>query len=233
MFALTGHTVKSTLKRLFHFRLLKEQQLDELAAISTIQKYQAGELIFSQGEEATAFFIVLGGKVQIYKISGEGKEMILHLFGPGDIFAEVPVFSGIPKYPANSLCTEDTEVLVIQGHAFRALVKQYPDLALSLLSVFAQRLHKFSEIIEDLSLRTVDSRLAKYLLSVSENSPDKAIIYIHKKTLASILGTIPETLSRTFKKLAEKGFIRVEENRIHLLEREQLMTLASIDASLT
>lgn len=229
MFTLTGHTVRDTLKRLFHFRLLNESQLDALAAISSIQKYRAGELIFSQGEEAGAFYIVLGGKVQIYKISREGKEMILHLFGPGDIFAEVPIFSGIPKYPANSLCTEETEVMAIQGKAFQSLVQESPDIALSLLSVFAQRLHKFSEIIEDLSLRTVDSRLAKYLLSVSENSPDKAVIYIHKKTLASILGTIPETLSRTFKKLAEKGLIQVDENRIHLIDRDQLISIAGVD----
>jgi len=229
MFSLTGHPVRDTLKRLFHFRLLKEEQVDDLAAISSIHKYQAGELIFSQGEEARSFFILLGGKVQIYKISREGKEMILHLFGPGDIFAEVPVFSGIPQYPANSLCIEDTEVLAIQGAPFQALVRQNPDVGLSLLSVFAQRLHKFSEIIEDLSLRAVDSRLAKYLLSVSENSPDKAVIYIHKKTLAAILGTIPETLSRTFKKLADQQLIQVDDNRIHLLDRGQLAELAGVD----
>jgi CRP/FNR family transcriptional regulator len=229
MFMLTGHSVQDTLKRLFHFRLLNDQQRASLAAICTIRKYRAGELVFSQGEEATAFYIVLGGKVQIYKMSREGKEMILHLFGPGDIFAEVPIFSGIPQYPANSLCTEDSEVLEIEGAGFRTLVQDHPDMALSLLSVFAQRLHKFSELIEDLSLRTVDSRLAKYLLSVSENSPDKAVIYIHKKTLAGILGTIPETLSRTFKKLTEKGLIQVEENRIHLLNRDALISMAGID----
>jgi CRP-like cAMP-binding protein len=229
MFNLTGHNTRETLKRLFYFRLLNDDQLDRLEAISATHRYRAGELIFSQGEEATAFFIVLGGKVQIYKLSREGKEMILHLFGPGDVFAEVPVFSGIPKYPANSLCLEDTEVLSIQGSGFRELVLEYPDMALSMLSVFAQRLHRFSEIIEDLSLRTVDSRLAKYLLSVSENSPNKALIYIHKKTLASILGTIPETLSRTFKKLADKGLIQVEENRIQLLDREQLAIIAGVE----
>lgn len=229
MFSLTGYSVRDTLKRLFHFRLLNDEQLDGLAAIANTQKFQAGELIFSQGEEATAFFIVLSGKVQIYKISREGKEMILHLFGFGDIFAEVPIFSGIPHYPANSLCLEDCEILAIQGAGFRAMVQRYPDLALNMLSVLAQRLHKFSEIIEDLSLRTVDSRLAKYLLSVSENSPDKAVIYIHKKTLAAILGTIPETLSRTFKKLADQAYIQVEGNRIHLLERDALAELAGHD----
>jgi CRP-like cAMP-binding protein len=223
---LTGYSVRDTLKRLFHFRLLGDDQLDALASISSIHGHQGGEMIFSQGEKAIAFFIILSGKVQIYKLSREGKEMILHLFGSGDIFAEVPVFSGIPHYPANSLCLEDTEVLAIQGTAFRKLVHQYPDLGLNMLSVLAQRLHKFSDLIEDLSLRTVDSRLAKYLLSVSENSPDKAVIYIHKKTLASILGTIPETLSRAFKKLSTTGLIRVDGNRIHLLERTQLQELA-------
>jgi CRP-like cAMP-binding protein len=226
---LTGHSVRDTLKRLFYFRLLSDEQLDALTSLATIQQFEAGELIFSQGEEATSFYILLGGKVQIYKLSREGKEMILHLFGPGDIFAEVPIFSGIPNYPANSLCMESCSVLSIQGKGFQALIKQYPDLALNMLSVLAQRLHKFSEIIEDLALRTVDSRLAKYLLSVSENSPDKAVIYIHKKTLAAILGTIPETLSRTFKKLAESGLIQVEDNRIHLLNRDALAVMAGID----
>lgn len=226
---LTGHSIRDTLKRLFYFRLLSDEQLDALASFSAIYQFEAGELIFSQGEEATSFYILLGGKVQIYKLSREGKEMILHLFGPGDIFAEVPIFSGIPNYPANSLCMEACSVLSIQGKGFQALIKQYPDLALNMLSVLAQRLHKFSEIIEDLALRTVDSRLAKYLLSVSENSPDKAVIYIHKKTLAAILGTIPETLSRTFKKLAENGLIQVEDNRIHLLNRDALAVMAGID----
>jgi CRP/FNR family transcriptional regulator len=226
---LTGHSVRDTIKRLFHFRLLDDEQLDAMAAICNIRSYPAGDLIFMQGEEAHCFYILLGGKVQIYKISREGKEMILHLFGPGDIFAEVPVFSGIPNYPANSLCTEDVQVLAIEGKGFKALVQENPDMALSLLSVFAQRLHKFSEIIEDLSLRTVDSRLAKYLLSLSENSPDKAVIYIQKKTLAAILGTIPETLSRTFKKLSEKGLIEVQDNRIHILEREDLSVIAGAD----
>ncbi|MCA9840532.1 MAG: Crp/Fnr family transcriptional regulator [Cyanobacteria bacterium HKST-UBA03] len=223
---LIGQSIRDTLKHLFHFRLLEDDQLDALAIISSRRTYQAGELIFSQGEEATAFYIVLSGKVQIYKISTEGKEMILHLFGVGEAFAEVPIFSGIPKYPANSLCMENSEILVIQGDGFRALVRQYPDIALNILSELARRLHEFSDLIEDLSLRTVDSRLARYLLSVSENSQDKAVSYIQKKTLAAILGTVPETLSRAFKKLSEKGIIEVEGNHIHLLDRDTLDKMA-------
>jgi len=224
-FPSTG-TLPERIKRLFYFRQLTDEQLNALVSLCAIQRFEEGELIFQEGESAQAFYIVLSGKVQIYKISREGKEMILHLFGPGEMFAEVPIFSGIPRYPANSLCMAPSEILSIQGKGFRTLVMAHPDIALSILTVFAKRLHEFSEIIEDLSLRTVDSRLAKYLLSVSENSPDKAVIQIHKKTLASILGTIPETLSRSFKKLSSEQLLKVEGNKIHLLDRAGLETIA-------
>lgn len=219
-------TIETRIKRLFYFRLLTEAQLAALVPLCKILKLEEGQLVFSEGDAAQTFFIVLSGKIQIYKISREGKEMILHLFGPGELFAEVPIFSEIPTYPANALCVQNAEVLQVEGEGFRQLVSQYPDMALNMLGVFAQRLHKFSELIEDLSLRTVESRLAKYLLSVSENSPDKAVINIHKKTLASILGTIPETLSRTFKKLSTDGLVKMEGHRIHLLNRSALETLA-------
>jgi len=225
----TSTTIESSLKRLFHFRLLSPDQLEALAGISSRHHYEAGEMIFGEGETAKAFYIVLSGRVQIYKISPEGKEMILHLFGPGDMFAEVPIFSGIPKYPANALCMDASEILSVQGDGFKQLVEKHPNIALSMISVFAKRLHEFSELIEDLSLRTVDSRLAKYLLSVSENSPEKAVIMIHKKTLAAILGTIPETLSRTFKKLSKDGLVEVKNNRISILDRKSLTKLANTD----
>lgn len=224
---MTATTIQSSLKRLFHFRLLSPDQIEALANISSSHSYEAGEMIFGEGEPARAFYIVLSGRVQIYKISPEGKEMILHLFGPGELFAEVPIFSGIPLYPANAICMDASDVLSVQGDGFKQLVEKYPDVGLSLISVFAKRLHEFSELIEDLSLRTVDSRLAKYLLSVSENSPEKAVILIHKKTLAAILGTVPETLSRAFKKLSKNGLVEVKNNRVSILDRQNLIKLAT------
>ncbi len=202
--------IPERLKRLFYFRLLSEAQLDALAALCTLLKVEAGTLIFLEGDPAEAFFIVLSGKVQIYKTSLEGKEMILHLFGAGEMFAEVPIFSGIPRYPANALCLENAQVLRIDGPGFHQLVSLNPELALNLLVVFAKRLHHFNDLIEDLSLRTVDSRLAKYLLSLSDNASNQAIIRINKKTLAAVLGTVPETLSRSFKKLTQENLLRME-----------------------
>ena len=217
------------LKRIFYFRTLTEQQLDALANITSIQKFKNAECIFGEGEPAEAFYVIASGKVQIYKISKEGKEVILHLFGPGEIFAEVPIFSGIPVYPANALCLSDVELLAINGQGFRDLATQHPEILMQIMVVFAKRLHEFNQLIGDLSLRNVDARLAKYLLSISENLPSESIdIQVQKKTLAAILGTIPETLSRAFKKLEQDACIQVENNTVHILNRSKLVELADV-----
>lgn len=231
--ASTESTLIHQLAKLTYFESLTEDALDALATITQKVTLPEGDLVFGQGESASRFYIVLSGQVQIYKLSAEGKEMILHLLEENDLVAAVPVFSDTSIYPANCLCMAPTTLLSIDGKAFKGLVSQYPEIALTLLTVFAKRLHHFSDVIEDLSLRTVDSRLAKYLLSVSEQSPDKAVIQIHKKTLSSILGTVPETLSRGFKKLSDKGLIRVDDNKVHLINREQLSSLAGLHTSLT
>lgn len=221
--------VTDALRKLVYFRDLSPDQIDRLARCCAIRHYTADETIFQEGDTATVFHIVLSGQVKIYKLSREGKEFILHLFGAGEIFAEVPIFSGFPAYPANAICLKDCRLLAIHGEEFRALVREVPDIGLHMLSVFARRLHQFSHIIEDLSLRNVESRLARYLLSVSENSPDQALIRVQKKTLSAIIGTIPETLSRTFRKLSDDGLIRVDGNTIRLLNRDALGQLADIE----
>lgn len=218
--------IQEHLQRLFAFRQLTEAQIEALTPLCTLRHFGEGELIFSEGEPAHTFFVVLSGRIKVFKTSSEGKEIILHLFGAGEFFAIIPVFSDLPHYPANCVTLEDSEILSIQGKGFRELIARQPDMALTMLTVFAKRLQEFNELIEDLSLRTVDSRLARYLLSVSENSPGKAVITIHKKTLASILGTIPETLSRSFRKLSSASLIKVEAHRIHLLDRAGLEDLA-------
>ncbi len=223
--------VADALQKLAYFRGLSPDQIERLTGCCAIRRHAADEMIFQEGDAAMVFYIVLSGQVKIYKLSREGKEFILHLFGTGEIFAEVPIFSGIPVYPASAVCLKDCELLAIHGEEFRALVHESPDVGLHMLSVFARRLHQFSHIIEDLSLRNVESRLARYLLSVSENSPDKALIRVQKKTLSAILGTIPETLSRTFRKLSDDGLIRVDGNAIRLLDRDTLGQLADIEVS--
>ena len=205
------------------FNGLPDQQLREMAAISIAKRYRRGESIFFEGDPGIGFYMVASGKVKIFKTSLEGKEQILHIFGPGEPFGEVPVFHGNP-FPANAETLSEAELLFFPRAEFVGLVSANPSLALNMLAMLALRLRRFTTQIENLSLKEVPGRLASYLLYLTEEQErsDRVVLDIPKGQLASLLGTSSETLSRIFAKMTEEGLIRVEGKTIDLLDIERL-----------
>ncbi len=211
------------------FQGLDRKHYDELAMIVTDQVFQKGETIFGEEDEGTGFYVVLSGRVKIFKLSPEGKEQILHIFGPEEPIGEVAVFTG-RRFPASAEALEETRAFFFARKEFMDLIRRDPSLALNMLAVLSQRLRKFSSLIEDLSLKEVPGRLAAYLLYLAEGKKGKSevILEISKNQLASLLGTIPETLSRILAKLSREGFIKSKGPRqIQLLDRKGLEELAS------
>lgn len=202
---------------------LSPQHLDEIEKITVSKQYGRGESIFFEGDPGTGFYMVATGRVKIFKTSLAGKEQILHIFGPGEPFGEVPVFHGQP-FPANALALEKTTLLFFPRKDFVTLVHSMPSLALNMLAVLSMRLRRFATQIENLSLKEVPARLAGYLLYLSEEQENKdhVELEISKGQLASLLGTIPETLSRIFAKMSDEGLIQVEGKKISLIDREGL-----------
>lgn len=205
------------------FNGLPAQQLREMAAICIAKRYRRGESIFFEGDPGIGFYMVASGKVKIFKTSLEGKEQILHIFGPGEPFGEVPVFHGDP-FPANAETLTEAELLFFPRTEFVGLVSANPSLALNMLAMLALRLRRFTTQIENLSLKEVPGRLAFYLLYLTEEQErsDRVVLDIPKGQLASLLGTSSETLSRIFAKMTEEGLIRVEGKTIDLLDIERL-----------
>lgn len=209
------------------FNGLTEPQLAELAMIVTDQQFKRGVTIFAEGDRGVGFYILIAGQVKIYKMSMDGKEQTLHIFGPGEPFAEAAVFTG-KSYPAYADAMQDSRVLFIPRDAFVKLIGTNPALAMNMLGALSQRLKKFAGMIEALSLKEVPGRLAAHLLLLSgQQGGDEFNLNIGKAQLASILGTIPETLSRIFKKLSEGGYIEVQGAKIKIVDREGLEALAS------
>lgn len=209
------------------FEGLNDDQINELAMIVTDQEFKKGATIFSEGDKGVGFYVVVSGKVKIYKISFEGKEQTLHIFGPGEPFAEVAIFIGSP-YPAHAMALEQSRVFFFPRKGFVELIQTYPSLAMNLLASMSMRLKKFSRLIEDLSLKEVPGRLAAHLLLLS-NQQDGTMeirLDIAKSQLASLLGTIPETLSRILAKMSKQEIIRIEGPSIKIIDREQLEMLA-------
>jgi CRP/FNR family transcriptional regulator len=210
------------------FRGLPEKQLTELARIITERKYEHGEVLFSEGDEASGFFVLLSGRIKIFKLSPDGKEQILHFIEPREPFAEVAMFAG-SHYPAHAEALKESRAIFRPRGAFEKLIKRDPDLAMNMLAILSQRLKYFSRLVEDLSLKEVPQRLAAYLLYLGGTGNNNAPVdlSISKGQLASLLGTIPETLSRILNKMATQGLIEVKGRTIKLLRKDGLESLAS------
>lgn len=209
------------------FEGLPREQIEDLAMIVTDQGFRKGEPIFSEGEDANGFYVVITGRVKIFKVSPEGKEQILHFFGQGEPFGEVPVFTG-QHFPAHAEAIEESRVFFFPRKSFVDLIKKNPSLALNMLAVLSKRLRRFAALVDDLSLKEVPGRLAAYLLFMSEQNKGSRNLdlTITKAQLASLLGTIPETLSRILGKLSSQGLIETDGRRIRILDQEALRDLA-------
>jgi CRP/FNR family transcriptional regulator, dissimilatory nitrate respiration regulator len=216
------------------FAGLTPKQCESLLAISQEKKFEQGQSFFSEGDEGTGFYMILTGRVKIFKLSMEGKEQILHIVGSEEAFGEVAVFTG-EHYPASAQAITDCRTLFFPRLAFVALVNQNPSLALNMLAFLSSRLRKLTQLVENLSLKEVPGRLAAYLLYLSNGKDDSALLAldISKNQLAGLLGTIPETLSRILKRMVKEKYIKTGTRHIQILDHKGLADLASGERRLT
>jgi CRP-like cAMP-binding protein len=210
------------------FNGLPDDQIAAIKQIAVEKKVNKGEILFSEGDEGKGFFVIAEGRLKVFKVSPEGKEQILHILGPGQPFGEVSVFAG-QRFPANAQALENSRVFFLPRAAIVNLIAANPSLALNMLAVMSKKLRQFAVQIENLSLKEMPARLASYLIYLAEEHgvDDVITLKISKGQLASILGTIPETLSRIFAKLSGQNLIRVEGKKIIVLDRAGLEDLAA------
>lgn len=220
------------LRRCPLFAGLKEEDLKKIRTIASPRQIGKKEVLFSDGEEAKGFYVILSGKIKLYKISSEGKEQILHVVSAPDAFAEAALFLE-GSYPAFAEALIDSQLLFFPKRDFIQLIERHPQLSINMIVSLSHFLRRFASLIEELSLKEVSSRIAKYLIDLSMKSakegkvPKAVELDLSKTQLASKLGTISETLSRTLAKMKTKGIIDVEKNKISILNREALEELAS------
>lgn len=209
------------------FQGLPQDQIKDLAMILADQTFRRGQIIFSEGEEGNGFYVVISGRVRIFKVSPEGKEQILHIFGPGEPFGEVPVFAG-EHFPASAQALEPSRIFFFPRESLVGLIKRNPSLALNMLAILSKRLRRFTALIDDLSLKEVPGRVAAYLLYLSEQKKGSTDLElsITKTQLAGLLGTIPETLSRILAKMTAQRLINLDGPRIRILDLEGIQDLA-------
>jgi CRP-like cAMP-binding protein len=220
------------LRRCPLFAGLKEDDLKRIRAIASLRQIEKKEILFSDGEETRGFYVILSGKVKLYKVSPEGKEQILHIVSAPDAFAEAALFLE-GTYPAFAEAMTDCQLLYFPKRDFIQLIEKNPRLSINMIVTLSHYLKRFASLIEELSLKEVSSRIAKYIIDLSMKSsregkgPKEVELDLSKTQLALKLGTISETLSRTLAKMKAKKIIDVNKNKIIILNREALEELAS------
>jgi len=216
---------RAVIKRCPLFSGATATDLDHLDQVSKRREYARGEVLFSEGEEAQGFFIVGSGKVKIYKLSPEGKERILHIVHPGGTFAEAAIF-GDGRYPAYAEPLEKSLLLFFPKREFLTLLHEHSQIAINMIGGLSRFLRQFATQIEELTFKDVPARLARYLIDLAGDESTLVELPISKSQLASNLGTVSETLSRTLRKLSDDDVIRVDGKSIEILDFDRLEDLS-------
>jgi len=218
------------LRQALLFSGLSDADLAELATITSRRRFARGESLFSEGEPATGFYLLLSGSIKLCRMSREGREKVLHFVKPSETFAEAAFF-GDGRYPAEARAMEGGEVLFLPREGLMGLMSRNPGFALNLVVSLSLMLRRFARQIEELTFADVTSRLASFLVrrAVEKSASYGGITYvelgIRKTELASRLGVASETISRTLRKLKEEGIIEVQGNRVLIHRMEKLQGL--------
>lgn len=202
------------------FAGLPSELMDQLATIVRLKHYRANEVIFEENSAGEGFHMVAEGRVKIFKTTAEGKEQILHIFGPGEPFGEAAIFLG-RGYPANALALSRTATLFFPRAELRRLISANAEMAFGLLGVMAQRLARFTALLEAITLKEVPARLAAFILELAQGR-DRVELTLSKSQLSSLLGTTPETISRSLGRLKSSGLIAEEKPFIIVTDRRRL-----------
>ena len=211
------------LSQVFLFSDLAAEDLQQLAAGATAERIAREGHLFAEGDEARNLYIVVHGKLSVYKLSYHGVEQVLHICSGGDLVAEAAIFHQ-KIYPAHCRALEESLVIKLPARALIALIKSHPQNALKIMASYARKLRQFVHMIEYLSLNNVKQRVIIYLIKNAALSDGRHVVHldIKKRKLAALLGTIPETLSRNLRKLRDAGVIQEADAKIEIIDMEQL-----------
>lgn len=223
---LTPSEVDAAVRKTPLLSALGEAELEDLLRACPRKDLPAGSQIFFPHQQADRFYVILAGKVKVYKMSAKGGQQILHLYGPGETFGEAAMWAGI-RYPAHSEAITDVTLLAVSRKVLKDLIDRNADLALDMMAGMSAKLREFNQLIEQLSLKEVPARLANILLELpAKRGTNTIVLKQSKRELAAQIGTIAETLSRAFKKLTASGLIEVKGSEITILDPDGLADLA-------
>ena len=215
------------LKAVSYFSNLDAAAMKQVAQSANRRVYEAGQVILLEGEPCAGLYIVETGWLKAVKIGVDGREQVLQTLGPGELFNAISVFTDAPNQ-ATVTALETSQVWIVRREVLLNLMDEHPALARQVVKDFAGRVMHLLRMVEDLSLRSVEARLARLLLEQAQGETVQRRRWATQAEMAARLGTVPDMVNRALRKLAEAGFIHVERHQIQILDKEGLTAAAQV-----
>ncbi len=221
----------AALRRTTLFGELPEAELNALADRAVERRLKRDEILFVAGDEAAGLFVIAVGALRAFREGVDGREQVIHVERAGATIAELPVFDDKP-YPSTVAAEEDSTVLFIAKRDVKSLCLSNPVIALAALKLLAGRLRKCAELVEALSLREVDQRLARWLLAESRVRGKRTTegleltLVLTNQQIAARIGSVREVVSRALARLQNNGLISVEGRRVIIISEQSLEVFA-------
>ena len=219
--------VETVLRATPVFRKLAPADRQTIARAASVRHYAKGDTIFEQGADSDAFYTIASGRVKIFKMMPNGKDLILEVFGPGDPLGAVAAYLGRP-FPASASALEDTTCVVIPRADFFRLLEQHPSLVRGLLLGLTTRLVELTNRLAELTGGRIEPRFARLFLKVAGEMgrPERGGTFIplalSRQELADMTGTTIETCIRIMSRWAKQDIVRTEKDGFVILDRKAL-----------
>ncbi len=223
----SDHHVRVTalLARIRHFDKLSDEVRQVITSSVVHRRFDAGQVIYVEGEPAESIYILETGWIKATRMTREGREQAMMFMRPAEVFGDIAVLTGTP-YPATVVALDAVDVWVIPAKTILDLIPRQPEFAMAIIQRLGERVLHYVGLVEDLSLRSVEARLASTLLQHAEQSEGRLLVPRREWTtfdeMAIRLGTVRDVLSRALKNLEAEGLLRVEKQAIILLDPKGL-----------
>lgn len=206
------------------FKALSKEEMLEIAYITEPRTYEKGSMVYMAGDKGGKLYVLHTGRVKVSRLSQSGREQVIRVIGPGEFMGELSLFSPLPL-TANAEALETSSMCVIDGAKLRELMAKYTSIAFKVMEELGKRLEKAENLIEAISLNSVEQRLAQALLALSDGG-NEVVLNMTKGDFASQLGMSQETLSRKLTAFQNEGLIKLKgHRRIVILDKEELESM--------
>ncbi|MCB0044807.1 MAG: Crp/Fnr family transcriptional regulator [Caldilineaceae bacterium] len=199
--------------------------MDELNRITTMSTVSKGRVFYRPEEPGEVLFILKEGRVQLYRISPEGKKLVIATLGPHTLFGEMALL-GTQMHNTFAEAVEDCLICVMSRTDLERLILNKPQVALRLLEVSGKRLREAEERLENMAFKGIPARLASLLLRLSKEQGSEEIVGLTHQDLAESVGTYRETATQVLNDLKNEGLLEIGRKRIRILDKEGLEEVA-------